>query len=70
LIVVFADSLLWPPANDLTSLIAWLKANSDKAMAGTCGVGCANHVFGAFFQIVEEDEKYGRLVKELNIKAE
>jgi len=38
------------PANDLRGLIAWLKANPDKATTGTCGVGCANHVFGAFFQ--------------------
>src|SRR5262245_19748656 len=29
------------PANDLTSLIAWLKANPDKASQGTAGVGCA-----------------------------
>jgi tripartite-type tricarboxylate transporter receptor subunit TctC len=38
------------PANDLTSVIAWLKANPDKALAGTAGVGSPQHVFGAFFQ--------------------
>jgi len=38
------------PANDLTSLIAWLKANPDKASQGTAGVGSPHHVAGAFFQ--------------------
>ena len=38
------------PANDLKEFIAWLKANSDKAMQGTSGVGSAGHVAGAFFQ--------------------
>ena len=37
------------PANDLKGLITWLKANPDKATTGTCGVGCANHIFGDFF---------------------
>jgi len=37
------------PANDLKGLIAWLKANPDKASAGIC-VGCPQHVFGVFFQ--------------------
>jgi tripartite-type tricarboxylate transporter receptor subunit TctC len=27
------------PANDLSGLIAWLKANPDKASQGTLGVG-------------------------------
>jgi tripartite-type tricarboxylate transporter receptor subunit TctC len=38
------------PAKDLTELIAWLKANPDKALAGTGGVGGASHVAGIFFQ--------------------
>jgi tripartite-type tricarboxylate transporter receptor subunit TctC len=38
------------PANDLTGLIAWLKANPDAAAAGTSGVGSPQHVFGVFFQ--------------------
>jgi tripartite-type tricarboxylate transporter receptor subunit TctC len=39
------------PANDLKGLIAWLKANPDKASAGTAGVGSPQHVLGVFFQI-------------------
>jgi tripartite-type tricarboxylate transporter receptor subunit TctC len=38
------------PANDLKGLIAWLKANPDKASAGTAGVGSPQHVLGIFFQ--------------------
>ena len=38
------------PADDLKGLIAWLKANSDKAVQGTSGVGSAGHVAGVFFQ--------------------
>lgn len=38
------------PANDLKSLIAWLKANADKATAGTGGVGAPGHIAGIFFQ--------------------
>ena len=40
------------PADDLKGLIAWLKANPDKASQGTSGVGGVGHVFGAFFQNV------------------
>lgn len=39
------------PANDLKGFIAWLKANPDKALVGTNGVGSAQHVFGMLFQI-------------------
>ena len=39
-----------PPANNLKEFIAWLKANSDKATAGTAGVGSPQHVFGIMFQ--------------------
>ena len=38
------------PANDLKSLVGWLKANPDKASQGTGGVGSAAHVGGVFFQ--------------------
>jgi tripartite-type tricarboxylate transporter receptor subunit TctC len=38
------------PAHDLEGLIAWLKANPDRASAGTAGVGGVSHVGGAFFQ--------------------
>ena len=40
------------PADDLKGLIAWLKANPDKASQGTPGVGGVGHVIGAFFQSV------------------
>ena len=38
------------PANDLKELIAWLKANPDKASQGTSGAGAATHIAGVFFQ--------------------
>jgi tripartite-type tricarboxylate transporter receptor subunit TctC len=38
------------PATNLKEFIAWLKANPDKAMQGSPGVGTASHVWGAFFQ--------------------
>jgi tripartite-type tricarboxylate transporter receptor subunit TctC len=38
------------PANDLKELIAWLKANSDKASQGNSGIGTPSHVGGVFFQ--------------------
>jgi tripartite-type tricarboxylate transporter receptor subunit TctC len=38
------------PANSLTELIAWLKANPGKASAATVGVGSAAHVSGIYFQ--------------------
>jgi tripartite-type tricarboxylate transporter receptor subunit TctC len=38
------------PANDLLGLVAWLKTNPDKALAGTAGVGSPQHVLGIFFQ--------------------
>src|SRR5215472_9980770 len=40
------------PANDLKGLIAWLKANPEKATAGTAGVGSPQHVFAILFQNV------------------
>jgi tripartite-type tricarboxylate transporter receptor subunit TctC len=38
------------PADDLKGLIAWLRANPEKASQGTSGVGSAGHVAGIFFQ--------------------
>jgi tripartite-type tricarboxylate transporter receptor subunit TctC len=38
------------PANDLKSLIAWLKANADKASEGNSGVGTPSHVAGILLQ--------------------
>jgi tripartite-type tricarboxylate transporter receptor subunit TctC len=38
------------PAGDLKELIAWLRANPDKASEGTSGVGSVSHVSGVFFQ--------------------
>jgi tripartite-type tricarboxylate transporter receptor subunit TctC len=38
------------PANDLKTLIAWLKANPDKASAATGGVGTPQHVSALLFQ--------------------
>jgi tripartite-type tricarboxylate transporter receptor subunit TctC len=38
------------PANDLKELIAWLRANPDKATQGTAGTGSASHVSGVYFQ--------------------
>jgi tripartite-type tricarboxylate transporter receptor subunit TctC len=38
------------PPNDLKELIAWLKANPDKATQGTAGAGTPSHVAGVYFQ--------------------
>jgi tripartite-type tricarboxylate transporter receptor subunit TctC len=40
------------PANDVQELVAWLKANPDKASQGTSGIGTPAHVAGLFFQKV------------------
>jgi tripartite-type tricarboxylate transporter receptor subunit TctC len=40
------------PAKDLKELIAWLKANPDKATEGTAGPGAGQHVSGVYFQNV------------------
>ena len=40
------------PANDLKELIAWLKANPDKATQGTQGIGGVGHIAAIFFQRV------------------
>jgi tripartite-type tricarboxylate transporter receptor subunit TctC len=38
------------PADDLKGLIAWLKANPDKALLGTTGIGTPEHIFALHFQ--------------------
>jgi tripartite-type tricarboxylate transporter receptor subunit TctC len=38
------------PANDLRALIAWLKANPDRATVGTPGTASAGQVAGIFFE--------------------
>jgi tripartite-type tricarboxylate transporter receptor subunit TctC len=38
------------PADNLQQLIAWLKANPDKASQGTTGIGSGTHLMGVFFQ--------------------
>jgi tripartite-type tricarboxylate transporter receptor subunit TctC len=38
------------PANDLKEFIAWLKANPDKATAGTAGAGSPPHIGAVLFQ--------------------
>jgi tripartite-type tricarboxylate transporter receptor subunit TctC len=38
------------PANDLKDLVAWLRANPDKATQGHAGIGGAGHVAGLLFQ--------------------
>ncbi|HYV69475.1 MAG TPA: tripartite tricarboxylate transporter substrate-binding protein, partial [Pseudolabrys sp.] len=40
------------PATDLKGLVAWLKANPDKATEGTAGPGSGQHVSGIYFQHV------------------
>jgi tripartite-type tricarboxylate transporter receptor subunit TctC len=39
------------PASDLKELVAWLKANPDKATQGNSGIGTPSHVAGVFLQI-------------------
>ncbi len=38
------------PAKDLKELIAWVKANQDKTLVGTAGVGAATHLGGILFE--------------------
>jgi tripartite-type tricarboxylate transporter receptor subunit TctC len=38
------------PAADMKELIAWLRANPDKASLATPGVGSPSHVWGVYFQ--------------------
>src|SRR3979490_1828556 len=47
LLIVGRESL---PADDLKGLIAYLKANPDKASVGSAGVGATGHLTGISFQ--------------------
>lgn len=47
MVVVSRNSL---PAKGLQELIAWLKANADKATAGTAGAGSGSHIGGVYMQ--------------------
>ena len=38
------------PATSLQELVAWLKANPDKASQGTVGIGSPGHVLGVLLQ--------------------
>src|SRR3954452_617335 len=38
------------PANNLTEMISWLKANTDKASQGNSGIGTPSHVAGIVLQ--------------------
>jgi tripartite-type tricarboxylate transporter receptor subunit TctC len=38
------------PAKDLKELIAWVKANREKVLVGTSGVGAATHLGGILFE--------------------
>ena len=38
------------PVKDFSELIAWLKANPDKATEGTAGLGSGQHISGVYFQ--------------------
>jgi tripartite-type tricarboxylate transporter receptor subunit TctC len=38
------------PAKDFKELIAWLKANPEKATEGTAGLGSGQHISGVYFQ--------------------
>jgi tripartite-type tricarboxylate transporter receptor subunit TctC len=42
------------PADDLEGLIAWLKANPDKASQGTAGIGTPPHIAGVLFQDITD----------------
>jgi tripartite-type tricarboxylate transporter receptor subunit TctC len=44
------------PARDLSELIAWLKANPNKASEATAGVGSPPHLAGIMFQKVTETQ--------------
>ena len=38
------------PAHSIAELVAWLKANPDKATEGTAGLGSGQHISGVYFQ--------------------
>lgn len=47
MVVVSRNTL---PAKTLQELIAWLRANQDKATAGTAGAGSGSHIGGVYLQ--------------------
>jgi tripartite-type tricarboxylate transporter receptor subunit TctC len=47
MVVVSTNAL---PAKDLKELLAWLRANPDKATAGTAGAGSGAHIAGVYLQ--------------------
>ncbi|MBX9778112.1 MAG: tripartite tricarboxylate transporter substrate binding protein BugD [Xanthobacteraceae bacterium] len=47
MVVVSKNAL---PAKTLKELLAWLKANQDKATAGTAGAGSGSHLAGVYLQ--------------------
>ena len=47
MVMVSRNSL---PAKSLQELLAWLKANPDKATAGTAGAGSGSHIAGVYMQ--------------------
>ena len=57
-IALLSSSPLWVlgsaslPAHDIRELIAWLKANPDKASFGTIGQGSPTHVWATHFQTI------------------
>jgi len=42
------------PAKDLKELIAWVKANPDKILAGTSGIGASTHLGGILFETLTD----------------
>lgn len=42
------------PAQNLNELTAWVKANPDKVLAGTSGVGAATHLGGILFETLTD----------------
>ena len=46
----FIDARPTMPANNLKELVAWLKANADKATMGTSGVGSPSHIAGVLME--------------------
>jgi tripartite-type tricarboxylate transporter receptor subunit TctC len=45
------------PGGNLTELVAWLRANPNKASAGTGGVAGADHLAGLMFQNMFRDRR-------------
>ncbi len=46
----FIDARKTMPANNLKELVAWLKANADKATMGKSGVGSPSHIAGVLME--------------------